>query len=77
MVTRPGLLSERSSLLRPPLRIGIPSRLRADDFTSLQVHENQHIEVDDTTGRDGPLREEVTSPERFGVSLEELTPRAA
>ena len=77
MFTRLGFLNELSSLLRHPFRIGIPSRLRADDFASLQVHENQHIEVDDTTGRDGPLREEVAGPECLEMSPDEHAPHVA
>ena len=40
MFTRLGFLNELSSLLRHPLRFGIPPRCREDEFTSFQVHEH-------------------------------------
>jgi len=46
-----------------------------EDFTSLDIDEDQQEIIDDSPRRDDTLREEVAGPQRLGMDLYELFPR--
>jgi len=69
------LLNKPVCLLADPSRVGMLGRFGDEYFPCLQTQEHQHVEVADSLGGDRLHREEIASPERFTVAIEEVGPR--
>lgn len=71
-----GIEDEVACLLGDPGAVGMRSRGVSNNLPALEMDEEQDEAVDQAAERPDLFADEVTSPERVGVDLEELVPRA-
>ena len=70
-----GLLDEPTGLFANPGRIRVLRRFRHDGLSCFQAQEHHHIQVPNALGRYGLHGEEIASPERGSMPVQEVRPR--